>query len=86
MSFAQHRVQYWRRTLQITVGLLAFWLLVTLVTVLWAPHWRFSVLGWPVGFWAAAQGALGLFCLIVWAYAWGMDWLDGEFQRRADQD
>ena len=36
----------------------------------------FNFFGWPFGFWASAQGALIVYCLIVWYYAWAMNRLD----------
>ena len=43
----------------------------------------FSFLGWPFGFWVTSQGALIVFCLIVWFYAFAMDRLDHEHSDRA---
>ena len=68
--------RYWHRTAVLSLTLLTLWLVLTLVVVLWTPYLDFSFLGWPFGFWAASQGALVLFCVIVWAYALLMDRLD----------
>ncbi len=43
----------------------------------------FDFFGWPFGVWAAAQGALLVFCAIVWVYALAMDRLDAEHGRPA---
>lgn len=67
---------YWRSTLRLSARLLAVWLLVTLTVCLFGPSLRFSFFGWPFGFWATAQGALLVFCAIVWVYALAMDRLD----------
>ena len=70
-----HR-RYWRHTLQISAGLLALWLAVTLGVGLFGPSMAFDFFGWPFGFWATAQGALFVYCAIVWIYAWAMNRLD----------
>lgn len=79
----RHRL-YWRKTLQITFALLSVWLLVTLLIGLWVADWTAQLFGWPVGYWAASQGALGVYCLIVWAYAWLMDRLGERLGDGAD--
>ncbi len=76
---------YWQRTVRLSAALLALWLAVTLGLVLWAPALRFDFFGWPFGFWAASQGALLLFCVIVWAYALAMDRIDRD-HRSADNE
>lgn len=73
---AQAHSTYWRRTLQLSAALLGVWLLVTLVVCLFGPSLTFRFFGWPFGFWATAQGALLVFCAIVWVYALAMDRLD----------
>lgn len=70
--------RYWRRTLTLTLALLLAWLLVTLLAVLGGTLLDFELFGWPAGFWFGAQGALLLFLLIVWVYAWRMDVLERE--------
>ncbi len=67
---------YWRSTLRLSAGLLVLWLLVTLGVCLFGPALMFDFFGWPFGFWATAQGALLVFCAIVWVYALAMDRLD----------
>ena len=73
---------YWRRTLRLSRWLLALWLVLTLVVCLFGKSLNFNFFGWPFGFWISAQGALIVYCLIVWYYAWAMNRLDqaeGEF-------
>ncbi len=74
---------YWRSTLRLSAGLLGVWLFVTLAVCLFGPSLRFNFFGWPFGFWATAQGALLVFCAIVWVYALAMDRLDEEHGRPA---
>ena len=75
-SPAAAREAYWRSTLRLSGALLAVWLLVTLGVCLAGPSLVFDFFGWPFGVWAAAQGALLVFCAIVWVYALAMDRLD----------
>ncbi len=72
------RSSYWRSTQRLSAVLLGLWLLVTLGVCLFGPGLAFGFFGWPFGFWATAQGALIVFCAIVWVYAWAMDRLDRE--------
>ncbi len=67
---------YWRRTLRLSAVLLVIWLLTTLGVGLFGRWLTFDVLGWPFGFWLTAQGALIVFCVIVWVYALAMDRLE----------
>ncbi|MEC5388032.1 DUF4212 domain-containing protein [Uliginosibacterium sp. H3] len=73
---------YWRKTRRLTLGLLLLWLGVTLATCLYAPELNtFHVLGFPLGFYFAAQGSLIIFLLIVGFYAWYMNRLDRQADR-----
>jgi putative solute:sodium symporter small subunit len=77
------RANHWRRTRRITGALLALWLAVTFGTVFFARELAaVTVLGWPLSFYLAAQGA-SLACLaIIGAYAWLMQRVDRDFERR----
>jgi putative solute:sodium symporter small subunit len=70
-----------------TFALLLLWFCVTLATCLYAPQLNaFSFLGFPVGFYFAAQGSLIVFLLIVAFYAWYMNRLDQQIaQATLDQ-
>ncbi len=67
---------YWRKTIWLTGGLLGVWFVVTFVLVFFARSFSFKLLGWPFSFWVAGQGALIVYCLIIWLYAWRMNRLD----------
>ena len=67
---------YWRQTLRLSAALLLLWLAVTVGAGWFGRTMDFDFFGWPFGFWATAQGALGVFCAIVWFYAWAMNRLD----------
>jgi putative solute:sodium symporter small subunit len=66
------------RVLALKLGLLAVWAAVSFLPVYFARDLQFSVLGWPFGYWIAAQGALLAFILIVVVYAWAMKRLQPE--------
>ncbi len=71
---------YWKKTRQLTIVLLIIWLIVTFVLSWFAPwlnQWQF--LGFPLGFYMAAQGSLFLYLLMIWIYNRRMRQLDDEF-------
>jgi putative solute:sodium symporter small subunit len=72
------RRRYWRRTLQLTAGLLAVWFVVTFVVAFFARDLRFTVFGYPFSFWVAAQGAPLVYLALIGFYARRMNRLDRE--------
>jgi putative solute:sodium symporter small subunit len=82
MADAKNHSPYWRKTLRLSAGLLAVWLVLTVVVGLLGRSMMFRVLGWPFGFWLTAQVSLIVFCAIVWIYALAMDRLDQEHGRQ----
>ena len=71
---------YWKKTQTLTLSLLAVWVVVTFILSWFAPwlnHWQF--LGFPLGFYMAAQGSLFLYLLLIWFYNRRMRKLDAEF-------
>jgi putative solute:sodium symporter small subunit len=78
---AARDARFWRRVKALTAGLLALWLLVTLVGPWFArdlQHLRF--LGFPLSFWVASQGALIIYVLIILGYALAMERLDDSYR------
>ncbi len=73
----KHRL-YWRRVLRLTLMLLGAWFVLTVALSVFARELSFQLFGWPFSFWMASQGALFVFCGLVWAYALLMDRLDAE--------
>ena len=65
--------------MKITGLLLALWFFVTFVLGYFAREMTFTFFGWPFSFWVAAQGALVVYCLIIWFYARYMNKLDEEY-------
>ena len=73
----RHRL-YWQTNLRITAVLMAIWFVVTFVVGFFARDLNFTFFGWPFSFWVASQGALIVYCLIIWYYAHTMNKLDIE--------
>ena len=74
-----HR-EYWRRNLRITTVLMLIWFVVTFVVAYFARELStFIFFGWPFSFWVAAQGALIVYCVLIWYYARTMNRLDREY-------
>ncbi len=64
--------RYWRTNLRWIAGLMLIWFVVSFVFVFFARDLNFQFLGWPFGFWMAAQGALLVYGVLVAVYAWVM--------------
>ena len=74
------RQDYWQRTRRLTFALLGFWLCVTFGSTWFARDInQIVILGFPLGFYMAAQGALFIFLLIIWWYNRQMSKIDREF-------
>jgi putative solute:sodium symporter small subunit len=72
--------EYWRRNLKITAILLIIWFVVTYVAAFFAPQLnQFKFLGFPLGFYMAAQGALVIYVILIAFYASYMNRLDREY-------
>ncbi len=75
----RHR-EYWRRTLNLTIVLLAIWFVVTFLMAYFAvPLSKIVIAGFPVSFYMAAQGSLIVYVLLIWYYARKMGALDREY-------
>jgi putative solute:sodium symporter small subunit len=79
MQLTARHQEYWSKNLRITGLLLGIWFLVTFVVVFFARELTFKFFGWPFSFWVAGQGALIVYCLIIWYYARYMNKLDIEY-------
>jgi putative solute:sodium symporter small subunit len=72
------RAAHWRRTRRVTAVLLALWLVISIGAVWFARELEnWSLFGWPLSFYMAAQGASLVYLAVIGAYAWLM--------RRADE-
>jgi putative solute:sodium symporter small subunit len=79
MQLTARHQEYWSKNLRITGLLLALWFFVTFVLLYFSRDLTFNFFGWPFSFWVAAQGALIVYCLIIWYYARYMNNLDKEY-------
>lgn len=80
MQVSAKMQEYWRKNLRITGILLAIWFVVTYVVAFFAPSLNeISFLGFPLGFYMAAQGALIIYVLVIFFYARYMNRLDKEY-------
>ena len=74
------QVSFWRKTRRCTLGLLAVWLVVNLAVPWFARDLdNYSFLGFPLGFWLAAEGALFVYLLLIAVYVLVMDRLEAAF-------
>lgn len=77
----EQRKSYWHYNIKLTIILLVIWFVVTyLISGLWA-GWlnQFSFLGFPLGYYMAAQGSLAIFVIEIAVYAYLMNKLDTEY-------
>jgi putative solute:sodium symporter small subunit len=80
MQLTQRHKQYWLRNLRLTGALLAIWFVVTFVVGWFARDLQvITVLGFPLSFYMGAQGAVLVYVILVWYYAYCMDKLDIEY-------
>ena len=82
----QQRDAYWRYNVKLTTTLLAIWFVVTfLISGLWA-SWlnQWTIIGFPLGYYMAAQGSLAIFVIEIAIYAWLMNKKDDEFGIREE--
>jgi putative solute:sodium symporter small subunit len=72
---------YWRYNVRLTTILLVIWFVVTyLISGLWASALnQYSFLGFPLGYYMAAQGSLAIFVIEIAVYAYLMNKKDREF-------
>lgn len=80
MQVSAKMQEYWRKNLRITGILLAIWFVVTYVVAFFSPSLNeVSFLGFPFGFYMAAQGALIIYVIVIFFYARYMNRLDQEY-------
>jgi putative solute:sodium symporter small subunit len=71
------RYAFWLKTRRWTLGLLAAWLAVNLAVPWFARDLdRLAFLGFPLGYWLAAEGALFVYVLLIAVYVYVMDRLE----------
>ena len=72
--------RYWKRNQRLIALLLSIWALVSFgFSILLAePLSKLSIGKLPASFWWAQQGAMVVFVILIFVYAWRMDTLDRE--------
>ncbi len=78
MQLTESHHEYWRKNLRITGILLDIWFVVSFVVGFSARELLFNLFGWPFSVWMGGQGALIVYCVIIWYYARYMNKLDIE--------
>ena len=80
MEVTENHRRYWQKNLRLTAVLLGIWFVVTYVVAFFARDLAsINFFGWPFSFYMGAQGALIVYCLIIWYYARYMNNLDKEY-------
>jgi putative solute:sodium symporter small subunit len=85
MQVSEKHREYWRKTVRMTAIMLTVWFVVSFVVSYFARELnQFEFLGFPLGFYMGAQGALIIYVLIIWYYARYMNRLDIEYSVEQD--
>jgi putative solute:sodium symporter small subunit len=82
----EQKKSYWRYNITLTTILLIVWFVVTyLISGLWAASLNnFSFIGFPLGYYMAAQGSLAIFVIEIAVYAYLMNKLDLKYGIREE--
>ena len=82
----QQREEYWRYNIKLTTVLLVIWFVVTfLISGIWASYLnQWTIIGFPLGYYMAAQGSLAIFVIEIAVYAYLMNKKDEEYGIREE--
>lgn len=82
----RQKQEYWRYNVMLTTILLVIWFVVTFVISGLMAGWlnHYTILGFPLGYYMAAQGALAIFVIEIAVYANLMNKKDIEFGIREE--
>jgi putative solute:sodium symporter small subunit len=77
----QQRQAYWHYNVRLTLVLLVIWFVTAYIVSGLAAGWlnRFTFLGFPLGYYMAAQGSLAIFVLEIAIYAYLMNKRDRQY-------
>jgi putative solute:sodium symporter small subunit len=72
---------YWRYNMRLTAVLLIIWFVTAYIIAGLVAGWlnRFTFLGFPLGYYMAAQGSLAIFVIEIAVYAYLMNKRDREY-------
>jgi putative solute:sodium symporter small subunit len=82
----QQKQEYWRYNVTLTTILLVIWFVVTFIISGVMAGWlnNYTILGFPFGYYRAAQGSLAIFVIEIAVYAWLMNKKDEEYGIREE--
>jgi putative solute:sodium symporter small subunit len=82
----RQKEEYWRYNVRLTTILLVIWFVVTYIISGVMAGWlnQFTFIGFPFGYYMAAQGSLVIFVLEIAVYAYLMNKKDEEFGIREE--
>ena len=82
----KQREAYWQYNLKLTTVLLVIWFVVTFIISGLLAGWlnNYTILGFPLGYYMAAQGSLAIFVIEIAIYARLMNKKDEEFGIREE--
>ncbi len=87
MQLTEKHREYWSKNLVITAILLVIWFVATFVVGWYARELnQISFLGFPLGFYMAAQGSLIIYVALIWFYAIYMNKLDRRYGVHEGED
>jgi putative solute:sodium symporter small subunit len=72
---------YWRTNIRLLSKLLVVWFTVSFGCGIILVDWldQFTLFGFKLGFWFAQQGAIYVFVVLIFIYAWRMRIIDRQF-------
>lgn len=78
--------RYWRRTSRFTLVLLLIWFIVTFIAIFFARQLsHYTLFGWPISFFMAAQGSILIYVTLIGIYALYMRRLDRQHRDEHEQ-
>lgn len=82
----RQKQEYWRYNVRLTTILLVIWFVVTFIISGLMAGWlnNYTILGFPLGYYMAAQGSLAIFVIEIAVYAHLMNAKDEEFGIREE--
>jgi putative solute:sodium symporter small subunit len=82
----RQKQEYWRYNVTLTTILLVIWFVVTFIISGLMAGWlnNYTILGFPLGYYMAAQGSLAIFVVEIAVYAYLMNKKDEEFGIREE--
>ncbi len=86
MQATDSAARYWKANLRLLIGCLTVWFLVSFGfgVILAEPLNRFTLGGYPLGFWFAQQGSIYVFVGLIFWYARRMSKIDREHDVHED--